>query len=101
MRRFWTGWRWSDWRRGWGFSVAEVRELVAGFETEGIAPERWRTLAQRKLTEIDALILRAAGMRQLLTASLACGCLTLDVCDFVRQPRLGDDSEPGVASNRP
>lgn len=70
-----------------GFTVAEVRELVAGFEAEGVAPARWRDLARRKQAEVDELIARAEGMKRLLAESLACGCLTLDACELV----LGSD----------
>ncbi|MBA3414664.1 MAG: MerR family transcriptional regulator [Chloroflexia bacterium] len=64
-----------------GFSVAEVRALVAGFAERGVAPERWRELAERKLAEADALIARAEGMKRVLQASLRCGCaLVLRPC---------------------
>ena len=69
-----------------GFSVAEVRALVAGFAERGVAPERWRELAERKLAEADALIARAEGMKRVLQASLRCGCVTLDVCALVLRP---------------
>src|SRR5215218_10440931 len=36
-----------------GFSIAEIRELLAGTAAEAAA-ERWRGLAQRKLPEIRA-----------------------------------------------
>jgi MerR family redox-sensitive transcriptional activator SoxR len=68
-----------------GFTVAETRALVDGFDGEGVAPARWRELAARKLAEVDALIARAEGMKRLLVESLACGCVTLDACELVRQ----------------
>ncbi len=83
-----------------GFSVADLRALVDGFEAEGVAPARWRELAQRKLVEIDALIDRAEGMKRLLEESLGCGCLTLDACELVlaRQRRDGGATQPGTRS---
>ena len=66
-----------------GFSVAEMRDLVAGFDEAGVDAERWRELAGRKLREIDALIARAEQMKDVLEASLRCGCLTLDTCALV------------------
>lgn len=66
-----------------GFSLAEIRALVEGFDDVGVPSERWRELASHKLTEIDALITRAAHMKQLLEESLRCGCLTLDACAVV------------------
>jgi MerR family redox-sensitive transcriptional activator SoxR len=66
-----------------GFSVAEIRALVEGFDEEGVDAARWRALASRKLSEIDALIARAEHMKEVLEASLHCGCLTLDTCALV------------------
>ena len=70
-----------------GFSVAEIRELVAGFDTAGIASARWREMAQHKMADVDALLQRAERMKLLLEASLDCGCLTLDTCQLVLQRR--------------
>lgn len=66
-----------------GFSVAEIRELVDGFDTAGIPSERWQEVARRKMADVDALVQRAERMKLLLEASLECGCLTLDTCQLV------------------
>ena len=58
------------------------------------SPERWRPLAERKLAEIDARIARAAGMKALLEASLACGCVTLDACELVRRAATPEPLQP-------
>jgi MerR family redox-sensitive transcriptional activator SoxR len=68
-----------------GFSVAEIRSLVEGFDDAGVASARWQELASRKLNEVDALIRRAEHMKELLVESLGCGCLTLDACRLVLQ----------------
>ena len=68
-----------------GFSVAEIRSLVEGFDEASVPSERWREMATNKLTEVDALITRAEQMKQLLEESLRCGCLTLDACALVAQ----------------
>ena len=68
-----------------GFSVAEIRSLVEGFDDAGVASARWQELASRKLSEVDALIIRAKHMKLLLEESLNCGCLTLDACQLVLQ----------------
>jgi MerR family redox-sensitive transcriptional activator SoxR len=68
-----------------GFSVAEIRSLVEGFDDVGVPSGRWREMATSKLTEVDALITRAEQMKQLLQESLRCGCLTLDSCAIVLQ----------------
>lgn len=73
-----------------GFSVAEIRDLVAGFEDVGVSPERWQEMASQKLTEVDALIARAETMKRLLEESPRCQCLTLDNCNLVLG-RTADD----------
>lgn len=63
-----------------GFTMAEVKRLVAGF-TPGTRPAaRWQELATRKLTEIDALMVRAQRMRSILRVALDCGCFRLEDC---------------------
>jgi MerR family redox-sensitive transcriptional activator SoxR len=66
-----------------GFTIAEVRNLVVGFDYEEVAAERWRDAAQRKLADVQARIERAQQMRQVLEDSLRCNCLTLDACPLV------------------
>jgi MerR family redox-sensitive transcriptional activator SoxR len=70
-----------------GFSVAEIRALVEGFDDIGVPSARWRELASQKLTEVNALITHAEQMKQLLEESLDCGCLTLDACAVVLERR--------------
>ncbi len=77
-----------------GFTVAEMRALVEGFDHVGVAAERWRVLASRKLTETDALIARAETMKRLLESSLHRGCLTLDTCALVRDAHHGEAGLP-------
>ena len=66
-----------------GFTVAEIRTLLHGFSDDTSASVRWRALAERKIAEADALIVRAQQMRRVLAESLSCGCLTLDDCAVV------------------
>jgi MerR family redox-sensitive transcriptional activator SoxR len=73
-----------------GFTVAEIRALVEGFDDVGVPSERWREFASQKLTEVDALISHAEQMKQLLEESLHCGCLTLDACALVLKRRQDD-----------
>ena len=63
-----------------GFTIAEVRELLAG---DGTSPGAWRALAERKLREVDAIIEKAQSTRRLLEESLGCGCVALDQCATV------------------
>lgn len=57
-----------------GFTLAEVRYLVGG------RPDRWRTLARSKLTELDALSERIRIMKTLLRRASKCGCIDLEEC---------------------
>jgi MerR family redox-sensitive transcriptional activator SoxR len=63
-----------------GFTVAEMQTLL--HELGGNMPlsTRWQSLAQRKLTEVDALILRAQSMKQMLEKGLHCDCPDLEHC---------------------
>jgi len=63
-----------------GFTMAETRELVSGFEPGTPPAARWHALATRKLAEIEVQVARAARMRQLLKRALTCGCLHLEDC---------------------
>jgi MerR family redox-sensitive transcriptional activator SoxR len=77
-----------------GFTVAEIRNLFHGFPGDAPASLRWRSLAERKIVEVDAMIARATRMRAVLAESLRCGCLTFDQC-----AAIGWDS-PGTSSAR-
>lgn len=63
-----------------GFSLEEVRALLATADDGTPAHDRIRELAARKLPEVDALIARAQAIRDWLAAADACECRTLDVC---------------------
>lgn len=63
-----------------GFTLAEVRTLLDGFSQDVQPSARWKSLAREKLPEVEALILRAQGMKRILQEGLACDCLTLDEC---------------------
>lgn len=66
-----------------GFTLAEIRTLLGGFEPDTPLSARWRELATRKLEEIDAMIERAQGMRRLLEEGLRCDCLTPEECSLL------------------
>jgi MerR family redox-sensitive transcriptional activator SoxR len=63
-----------------GFTIAEMRELLAG---EDDPPAAWRALAERKLAEVDAVIRKAQATRRLLEESLRCNCVSLKDCTAV------------------
>lgn len=66
-----------------GFTIAEISELINRRERR----EKWRSLAESKLEEIDRHIERVAAARQLLTSALDCGCSSLESCDLITTRR--------------
>lgn len=74
-----------------GFTIAEIKTLLHGFAAETPAAVRWRALAERKLPEVEALIVRAHEMKRLIEASLECGCLTLEECALRLRPSLPEE----------
>src|SRR5438067_7532142 len=64
-----------------GFSLSEIRLLFFGFRNVTRASERWRTLSQRKLAELDRLMDGIKAVRGLLKKMMTkCRCDTLDEC---------------------
>jgi MerR family redox-sensitive transcriptional activator SoxR len=63
-----------------GFTLAEMQTLFNGLDGDEPLSERWRTLAQQKMSEVEALITRAYGMKTMLENGLNCGCLNLEEC---------------------
>lgn len=63
-----------------GFSVAEIRTLFHGFGADIPPATRWRSLATRKLQELDDLIANAQRMRRAVEVGMRCGCLRIEDC---------------------
>lgn len=63
-----------------GFSLGEVRALLASIDEGAPAHEQLQALAARKLPEVDALIERARRMRDWLAVASVCGCESLEDC---------------------
>jgi MerR family transcriptional regulator, redox-sensitive transcriptional activator SoxR len=63
------------------FTLDEIRQLFFGFGTAARASERWRKLSQKKLAELDDLMVGIKGVRHLLKRMMQkCHCETLDEC---------------------
>jgi MerR family redox-sensitive transcriptional activator SoxR len=77
-----------------GFTISEIKTLLDGFSEDVPPSERWRILAQDKLPEVEALVERAVGMRDLLERGLRCECLRLEDCALVG----GGASDPPAGS---
>ena len=69
-----------------GFTVAETRTFLTGFSAEVAPAARWRTLAERKLAQLDEQMERCSRMKELLESNFRCKCPTLANCErgFVR-----------------
>jgi MerR family transcriptional regulator, redox-sensitive transcriptional activator SoxR len=64
-----------------GFSLNEIRNLFFGFRDVTRASDRWRTLSQKKLAELDHLMEGIKAVRTLLKRLMTkCRCDTLDQC---------------------
>ena len=60
-----------------------MQTLFNGFRPGQPPMARFRRLAEHKLTELDAVIVRARQMQQVLEAGLACGCVRLEDCELI------------------
>ncbi len=67
-----------------GFTIAEVGKLLG----KGTSQQRWRTMAEQKLNDIQAHMACVAAAEELLIAALQCDCSGLDTCEHV-SARLG------------
>ena len=64
-----------------GFSLEEIRQLFFGFRNVTRASERWQKLSQRKLAELDTLMVDIKTVRRLLRKMMhRCHCDTLEQC---------------------
>lgn len=66
-----------------GFSIAETREFISGFDRQTPPAARWRKLAERKLAELAEERARIETMEALLKAGFRCECPSLEVCERV------------------
>lgn len=65
-----------------GFTLDEIKTLFHGFGTDTPLSARWRSLARKKLGELDELAQRIARMRRALELSLECGCVRVEDCSL-------------------
>lgn len=86
-----------------GFSLPEIRQLFFGFRDVTRASERWQTLSQRKLEELDYLMDGIKAVRRVLKQLMTkCECETLDQCGKGMFQRMKRDvaAKPLLASHR-
>ncbi len=63
-----------------GFRVDEIKHLFHGFSHGLPAFRRWHIVAQRKIAEIEEVIVRAKQTKRLLQEADRCKCLSLEAC---------------------
>jgi MerR family transcriptional regulator, redox-sensitive transcriptional activator SoxR len=86
-----------------GFTLTEIRHLFFGFREVTRASERWRTLSQRKLAELDHLMEGIKAVRGVLKKLMTkCRCDTLDQCGKAMFQNMNKDvvARPLLASRR-
>src|ERR1700689_675718 len=64
-----------------GFTVKETRTFLSGYPLSTTPAERWRALAAKKLTELDAQMTRLAQMKSILNDSFHCRCTRIEDCE--------------------
>ena len=63
-----------------GFTIGEIQTLLGNFSVGADVGECWRSLAARKLEEIDESIFRLQEARGLLEEALHRGCASVEEC---------------------
>lgn len=66
--------------KGAGFTVAEVKRLLGGFDRSTPPGDRWRALAARKRVGLDQRIAEAERMKRILQMVIRCECPTFTDC---------------------
>ncbi|WP_331755940.1 MerR family transcriptional regulator [Streptomyces sp. NBC_01643] len=74
-----------------GFTLAEIRQLLDTDADRG-ATKQWRTLAERKIPELDQFIQETQALRNAVADCLACGCMNFDSCQLLSPGTPEDDA---------
>jgi MerR family transcriptional regulator, redox-sensitive transcriptional activator SoxR len=72
-----------------GFKLREIKQLIAGIDGEDGMAERMRSLSERKLGEVEALLERTKAMKGWLEVAKQCGCATPAECALFPAPSEG------------
>jgi DNA-binding transcriptional MerR regulator len=70
-----------------GFSLAEIGALLYDFPADAPPAQRWHTVADQKIEELDAVIRQAQLRKAFLEKTRECRCSTLDECAADLQAR--------------
>src|SRR5690349_23275736 len=63
-----------------GFTLGEIKLFLNGLRDNTPVGPRWKKLATRKLSEVEASIARSARLKTLLHGLLRCRCASLKQC---------------------
>lgn len=63
-----------------GLTITEIQTILNELDGDAPLSERWQSLAQQKLAEVDVLLRKAHGMKMILENGLNCSCADLDEC---------------------
>ena len=63
-----------------GFTISQARTLIHGFSATSSPPQRWRTLATKKLKDIRTQIAQLERAELLLERATRCECISLADC---------------------
>jgi MerR family transcriptional regulator, redox-sensitive transcriptional activator SoxR len=69
-----------------GFKLSEIKELIAGVDSDSGMGEQMRTLSSKKLDEVEALLERTKAMKGWLEVAQECGCATPAECALFDAP---------------
>jgi MerR family redox-sensitive transcriptional activator SoxR len=75
-----------------GFSLPEIRQLLESSD-QGHVSDQLKALAERKLPEVEELIVRAQAMKGWLETATGCNYSTLDVCALFEGERTPDRAD--------
>jgi MerR family transcriptional regulator, redox-sensitive transcriptional activator SoxR len=63
-----------------GFTLDEIRKLFFGFRNGTPPSERWKKLSQRKLVDLEELMIGIKSIQLILQGAGKCGCASLEEC---------------------
>ena len=63
-----------------GFTLPEIKLFLGGLRDNAPVGPRWKKLAARKLSEVEASIARSLRLKTLLQGLLRCRCASLKQC---------------------
>lgn len=85
-----------------GFTLQEIKTLFHGFGAETPLSQRWRSLARKKLEELEIFTKRIKQMRRALELGLKCGCIRIEDCSLIAADVLKSGRRAGAKpANRP